>query len=200
MVLSQANAPAEDTPIPGRDIVAPQSLVTSHGNSRDQEIELDATDLVPVDRGSSALDSPVDLVPVDRNSPALDSPADVAAVAEVAEQQTEFHPPLALQPEYARLHLTVKRGDTLDRLFRRNKLSIGDLTMMLKLPDAAPHLKKVIPGDELTIEHDEGALISLYRELDLTSALKSCERNLRFFRRTHRSPDRGSQETCVRTH
>ena len=84
----------------------------------------------------------------------------------------EFHPPLALPPEYARLELTVRRGDTLDRLFRRNDLNIADLAMMLKVPEAAPHLKKLIPGDELVIEHDEGRLISLYRELDLTSALR----------------------------
>ena len=83
-----------------------------------------------------------------------------------------FHPPLALPPEYDRLTLTVRRGDTLDRLFRRNDLDIADLAMMVRLPEAAPHLKKLIPGDELSIEHDEGKLISLYRELDLTSALK----------------------------
>jgi len=84
----------------------------------------------------------------------------------------EFHPPLALPPEYERVQVTVKRGDTLDQLFRRNNLSIGDLAMMLKLPEAAPHLRKLIPGDELTIEHDEGSLVSLYRELDLTTALE----------------------------
>ena len=44
--------------------------------------------------------------------------------------------------------------------------------MMVRLPEAGPHLKKLIPGDELLIEHDEGRLISVYRELDLTSALK----------------------------
>ena len=44
--------------------------------------------------------------------------------------------------------------------------------MMTRLPEAAPHLKKLIPGDELTIEHDEGKLVSLYREIDLTSALR----------------------------
>ena len=42
---------------------------------------------------------------------------------------------------------------------------------MIRLPEAAPHLKKLIPGDELTIEHDEGRLVSLYREIDLTRSL-----------------------------
>jgi murein DD-endopeptidase MepM/ murein hydrolase activator NlpD len=97
---------------------------------------------------------------------------EVAAAEMPAADVPEFHPPLALPPEYARLELTVRRGDTLDRLFRRNDLNIADLAMMLKVPEAAPHLKKLIPGDELVIEHDEGRLISLYRELDLTSALR----------------------------
>ena len=84
----------------------------------------------------------------------------------------EFHPPLQLPPEYEQLSLTVKRGDTLDALFRRNKLDLGHLGMIVQLPAATAHLKKLIPGDELRIEHDEGSLVSLYRELDLTSALK----------------------------
>jgi murein DD-endopeptidase MepM/ murein hydrolase activator NlpD len=84
----------------------------------------------------------------------------------------EFHPPLQLPPEYEQLTLTIKRGDTLDALFRRNKLDLGHLGMIVRLPDAAPHLKRLIPGDEFQIEHDEGSLVSLYHELDLTSALK----------------------------
>jgi len=89
---------------------------------------------------------------------------------EVAQQP--FHPPLELAPQYDRLTLTIKRGDTLDRLFRRNDLDLGHLAMILDLPDAAPFLKKLIPGDELVIEHDEDQLISLYREINLTSAVR----------------------------
>jgi murein DD-endopeptidase MepM/ murein hydrolase activator NlpD len=84
----------------------------------------------------------------------------------------EFHPPLQLPPEYEQLTLTIKRGDTLDALFRKNKLDLGHLGMIVRLPEAAPHLKRLIPGDQFQIEHDEGSLVSLYRELNLTSALK----------------------------
>lgn len=83
-----------------------------------------------------------------------------------------FHPPLELPPEYATLNLKIRRGDTLDRLFRRNGLDLGDLASVVRLQDAGPHLKKLIPGDELVIEHDDGSLVSLYRELDLTTALR----------------------------
>ncbi len=84
-----------------------------------------------------------------------------------------FHPPLQLPPEYEQLGLTIKRGDTLDALFRSNKLNLGHLAMIVRIPEAAPYLKRLIPGDEFQIEHDEGNLISLYRELDLTSALRT---------------------------
>lgn len=96
------------------------------------------------------------------------SPAPVA----ISGFQAEFQVPLALPPEYDELTLTVKRGDTLNALFRRNGLNLGDLAMIVRLPDAAPHLKRLIPGDEFLIEHDEGKLVSLYRELNLTSALE----------------------------
>ena len=95
-----------------------------------------------------------------------------AADAPAAADYPELHPPLALPPEYEKLTLTINRGDTLDRLFRRNDLSLGDLAMMVKLPDAAPHLKKLIPGDALIIEHDDGNLMSLYREVDLTTSIR----------------------------
>jgi murein DD-endopeptidase MepM/ murein hydrolase activator NlpD len=83
-----------------------------------------------------------------------------------------FHPPMWLEPQFQQLQLTVERGDTLDRLFRKNKLSIANLAAIVRLSVAAPYLKKLIPGDELKIEHDDGELVSLYRELSLTSALK----------------------------
>lgn len=82
-----------------------------------------------------------------------------------------YHP-LELAPNHDRVEVTIKRGDTLDRLFRRNNLDLGHLAMMLDLPDAAPHLKKLMPGDELIIEHDAGKLVSLYRDLSVTSSLK----------------------------
>lgn len=107
-------------------------------------------------------------------------PANLSALASFSDIEIEraplpfpeFHPPLSLAPEYDQLHLTIKRGDTLDRLFRRNDLDLGHLAMIMQLPEAAPYLRKLIPGDELTIEHDEGNLISLYREINLTSAIK----------------------------
>jgi len=98
---------------------------------------------------------------------ATESATDTSDAAE-----PEFHPPLELPPAFQKLTLTIQRGDTLDRLFRRNSLSLADLALMVRVPEAAPYLKKLIPGDELIIEHDDSRLMSLYREIDLTSAIK----------------------------
>lgn len=96
----------------------------------------------------------------------------VAEAVSAPEPIPDFHVPLQLPPEYEQLTLTVRRGDTLNALFRENDLNLGHLATIVRLPEAAPHLKRVIPGDEFRIEHDRGNLISLYRELDLRSALK----------------------------
>ena len=88
------------------------------------------------------------------------------------ERSSNFHPPmLPPEPVYDSINLTVKRGDTLDRLFRKHNLDLGHLSRIAKLPDAGRHIRMLRPGDELEITHDGGQLISLYRELSLTSAL-----------------------------
>lgn len=93
----------------------------------------------------------------------------------------DFHPPLILPaPEYDSILLTIKSGDTLDQLFRRNKLDLGHLAAIVKLPEAGRHLRMLRPGDEFEIHHDGSQLVSLYRELDLTSALRVARRESEF--------------------
>jgi len=74
----------------------------------------------------------------------------------------------ALPPELPSmtLDLLVKRGDTLEVLFRRNGLSLTDLAAMVALPDASGALKLLKPGDRLEIAHRDGQVLSLRRELD----------------------------------
>jgi murein DD-endopeptidase MepM/ murein hydrolase activator NlpD len=64
------------------------------------------------------------------------------------------------------LDLLVKRGDSLELLFRRNGLSLTDLAAMVALPDASNALKLLKPGDRLEIAHRDGQVLSLRRELD----------------------------------
>jgi murein DD-endopeptidase MepM/ murein hydrolase activator NlpD len=69
------------------------------------------------------------------------------------------------------LTLTVRSGDTLDQLFRRNNLSIGDLAAMVTLPDAKSNLTKIKPGNRFEIIHDGSRVLSLTRELNESQEL-----------------------------
>ena len=78
----------------------------------------------------------------------------------------------APEPEYETLTLEIKSGDTLDKLFRRHQLDLGNLSMIARLDEAKSELRRIQPGDVFEITHDEGQLVSMYSVLDLTSALK----------------------------
>ena len=79
-------------------------------------------------------------------------------------------------PPYEQLNLTIRRGDTLDELFRKHELNLGHLSQISKLDEARKRFRKLKPGDEFTITHDQGDLVSMYSNLSLTSAL-NIERN-----------------------
>jgi murein DD-endopeptidase MepM/ murein hydrolase activator NlpD len=69
------------------------------------------------------------------------------------------------------LDLLVKRGDTLEMLFRRNGLNLTDLASMAALPDVGTALRLLKPGDRLEIAHRDGQVLSLRRELDEVKVL-----------------------------
>ncbi len=81
---------------------------------------------------------------------------------------------IAAEPEsqFDTLVLTVGRGDTMERLFRKNELNLGQLMTIARLDGAKQLFRKIKPGDVFEVTHDEGELISIYSELNLTSALK----------------------------
>ena len=69
------------------------------------------------------------------------------------------------------LTLEIRRGDSLDRLFRKNDLNRGDLAALMKLDLARRHLRLVKPGDQLWIRHDQGRILALSRDLDISRSL-----------------------------
>ena len=79
---------------------------------------------------------------------------------------------LAPQPDYQKLTLTIHKGDTLDQLFRKNQLDIGELVTISRLDEASQRFRKIKPGDVFEITHDDGKVVSMYSALDLTSALE----------------------------
>ena len=70
-----------------------------------------------------------------------------------------------------RTMLEVRSGDSLDRLFRRHELSVGDLHRLLQVAEAAPHLRRIRPGDTFEILHDGPAVLGLTRRIDETRSL-----------------------------
>jgi murein DD-endopeptidase MepM/ murein hydrolase activator NlpD len=74
-------------------------------------------------------------------------------------------------PKYDTLTLTIRSGDTLDKIFRANKLDLGHLSVIARLDEASTRFRKIKPGDVFEITHDEGQLVSMYTSLNLTSAL-----------------------------
>jgi murein DD-endopeptidase MepM/ murein hydrolase activator NlpD len=95
-------------------------------------------------------------------------PAQSLAVFDVSAPIVIELPPIIapIEPPSVTLDLLVKRGDTLEVLFRRNGLSLTDLAAMVALPDAGAALKLLKPGDRLEIAHRDGQVVSLRRELD----------------------------------
>ena len=75
-------------------------------------------------------------------------------------------------PPLQELNLTIRRGDTLDKLFRKHDLDLGQLSQISRLDEARKRFRKLKPGDEFLIKHDNGDLVSMYSNLSLTSALK----------------------------
>lgn len=71
----------------------------------------------------------------------------------------------AAEPAGAALILTVRQGDSMDRLFRRHGLSVADLASILSITEAKNALKKILPGDEIQLVHDGERVLSLTRRL-----------------------------------
>jgi cell envelope opacity-associated protein A len=61
--------------------------------------------------------------------------------------------------------LKVRSGDSLDKLFRRNDISTLDLAYIMKLDEAARHLKTIRPGDRIDVRHADGEVIELSRAI-----------------------------------
>ncbi len=75
-------------------------------------------------------------------------------------------------PEFDKLVLTIRSGDTMERLFRKNNLDLGQLMSIAELDEAKTRFRRIKPGDVFEVTHDGGDVVSLYSELGLTSALQ----------------------------
>jgi murein DD-endopeptidase MepM/ murein hydrolase activator NlpD len=74
--------------------------------------------------------------------------------------------------EQRTIDITVGRGDTLDRIFRKHNLNLGHLAAIAKLEEPAKLFRRIKPGDQFEIVHEDGNIVRLFSILDLTSALE----------------------------
>lgn len=71
----------------------------------------------------------------------------------------------------APLTMTVRRGDSLDRMFKRNSLDRTDLANIMALDIARKHLRLIKPGDEIHVRVDDGNVLRLDKSVSLGEIL-----------------------------
>jgi murein DD-endopeptidase MepM/ murein hydrolase activator NlpD len=75
-------------------------------------------------------------------------------------------------PGLALVEVIVQRDDSLDRIFRRLRLSVTDLANVRALSGARAMLDRLTPGERLLLLHRDGALVGLERHVSLTQKLE----------------------------
>jgi murein DD-endopeptidase MepM/ murein hydrolase activator NlpD len=73
---------------------------------------------------------------------------------------------------FSTIEVVVSRNDTMDRLFRRFELNLGDLASMRNLPELRSQVDRLKPGELLRFMHRGGELVGLERKLSDSETLK----------------------------
>ena len=115
---------------------------------------------------------PISDTPVMTSVNTVALPVDEMDAAEITSDVLEPEIEVEPEPDYDRLTLTVGRGDTMEKLFRNNSLSISHLMQIAQLDDAKQRFRRIKPGDVFEVEHEDGQVFSLHSKLDLTTALQ----------------------------
>jgi len=77
----------------------------------------------------------------------------------------------ASAPRGTEIDVVVERNDTLEKIFRRLKLSVTDLSVILSLPGVRQNLNQLKPGAKLSVVHIDGAVQALNHRLNETQML-----------------------------
>ena len=68
--------------------------------------------------------------------------------------------------------VVVRRNDTLDQIFRKLALNLSDLANLRAVSATRQLLDRLMPGEQLTLVHRDGALVDLQRNISLTEQLQ----------------------------
>ena len=96
--------------------------------------------------------------------------ATAGAPAHTGAAQLAAAPSLGLA--LSRIDVIVTHNDTLDRIFRRLKLSLADLASLRSLPGLRAGLDSLRPGEALHLTHKDGQLFGLERRLNESETLQ----------------------------
>ena len=75
------------------------------------------------------------------------------------------------EPAYEFIELIIAKGDTLEKLFRKNNLDVGQLMSITELDKARNQFRNIKPGNVIKITHLDGQVLSLHSKIDLTNEL-----------------------------
>ena len=106
---------------------------------------------------------PRDPPPVPRQALANAPPATTVAVSLTAQEASVG---------FSTIEVVVNRNDTMDRLFRRFELNLGDLASLRNLPELRTQVDRLKPGELLRFMHRGGELVGLERKLSDSETLK----------------------------
>jgi murein DD-endopeptidase MepM/ murein hydrolase activator NlpD len=118
--------------------------------------------LVAIVAALVALPRDTDLAMVDTVIPTVEPPALSAAPAVAHEASLGF----------STIDVVVSRNDTMDRLFRRLELNLGDLATLRNLHGLRNQVDRLTPGELLRFTHRDGELVGLERKLSDSETLK----------------------------
>lgn len=110
-------------------------------------------------------------LPRDRESPPLAAqPSSIEA-----HTASSIEPPAGTHEAslgFSTIEVVVSRNDTMDRLFRRFELNLGDLASLRNLPELRSQVDRLKPGELLRFMHRGGELVGLERKLSDSETLK----------------------------
>jgi murein DD-endopeptidase MepM/ murein hydrolase activator NlpD len=102
--------------------------------------------------------------PVAATQPSVEAPAAPAVESLAGTREASLG--------FSTIEVVVSRNDTMDRLFRRFELNLGDLASLRNLPELRSQVDRLKPGELLRFTHRGGELVGLERKLSDSETLK----------------------------
>jgi len=120
--------------------------------------------LVAIVAALVALPRDHDTPPIAAAQPSVEAPTTPAADSPAETHEASLG--------FSTIEVVVSRNDTMDRLFRRFELNLGDLASLRDLPELRSQVDRLKPGELLRFTHRGGELVGLERKLSDSETLK----------------------------